>query len=248
MNNAHSFVLQEKAKKLYLAGDYLLAKEAAFEWARLVSFNLNIDAPLNWKFFKRNICHRFFGKIDNKRFSASEKETLISHIMSNLNTDKRISFFPSDKACRSRTFFLNDENLKEILRIIDTENIDVEVFVDFGKKEINCFRRYFSEYEDFAEVGKGSAHLVYENERGKTKTIVIERGRVSFESRCDLELEKATYFFIKNHELHVDSISKKIVSAIGVQYIVVEGYFDIASRDFLSVVDIDLPLDYVFFV
>jgi len=108
------------------------AIKIVYEWASLICDNLHIKNEKNWKFFKRNVVRKYFGcNYINKTF---KKGWGISEILLLLkgheNIDFRISLFPEDIACHSKSIALPKEKANEWRNILENidNSCDVEVF------------------------------------------------------------------------------------------------------------------------
>lgn len=228
-----------------------------YEWTEFICEKLNIKNENNWKFFKRNIIRKYFGEnFVKKRYSKGwDYNEVLGFIQKYPFFDFRVSLFPKNIACRSRSIALhkNQYHLWEnILSNIDN-SCEVEVFQQTSNESSICFRRFstlFGEIIEY-EAGFGQAMYVFEEEQGKhfiLSTMSKNNNQYLYysEKKCPDELRLKLKDLISSYDCYLHGKSKSICTKLGVGWLAVEGYYSNESPSDLVIVDVDLPFDYVF--
>ena len=123
------------------------ARDIAVGWANGVCDNLGLPIQPNWKFFKRELVAKWFGRPQNKKFSSGWDIDLALQYANQFTTRAvRFSLFPRDIACHASSYKLSQQNRdswRSILLSVDN-SIDMEMFPDAATSTSVCFRRYSS--------------------------------------------------------------------------------------------------------
>jgi hypothetical protein len=234
------------------------AQDIAIGWARVICEKWGLQETLVWKIFKRSLAARWFGKVECKRFWPrwSVKE-VIEYAKKFHGQSVRLSLFPEKIACHATSFILPEDRMNQWSKIIGQldNSVAIEIFPESSTKTSVCFRRsstLLSE-EVIYEAGEGQASFVFEQEQGKHSTVVAWKPRAKFkyirktgeEGDCSI-IEEKLRALIKKHEKSLAMKSFCICSALGINYLHIEGYFDPLKKDSIHIVDLDLPFDLVF--
>lgn len=252
---------EERITKAVAGDRWLKAQEIAIEWANGVCDRLGLANTGNWKFFKRNLVARWFGKVEKKRFPPGwSVEVALQYANSFTGRSVRFSLFPKDIACHATSFRLpldKREQWKDI--IAQAENsVAMEMFPESSTDDTICFRRYTTRFggEVFYEAGKGQAMFVFEQERGQHPVVLAKKKDEKYiytrivpagnPNRTVQEIEAKLRNLIKTHDYGLTSKCFGICRILGIGYVLIEGYFDPTRPNNLSIVDLDLPFDFVF--
>ena len=224
--------------------NWLLAQTFVMEWACGIGDWLGLGSVDNWKFFKRSIAAKWFGKVKNRRFS----EQWI-----------RCSSFPPNIACHATSIQLSPDcretwryNISELDR-----SIPIEVFPQACRNDTLCLRRYSTLFGENVvyEMGKGQPMHVFEQQRGKHPIVSAQNGsgvyvytRVACKNQKSLgdRLEMSLAKTIEMRDADLSSKSFSLCRSLGIDYLSIEGCHEFGRPDLLKVVDVDLPFDFVF--
>lgn len=250
------------AQKFASMGNWPEAQNVAMWWGEGICDSLGISVPANWKFLKRSVVAKWFGKPQHKRFNATwNVGEAFSYASSFENRSVRFSLFPKDIACHAVSFQLPKEK-KEIwmtvLNAADT-TIDMEMFPEASTETSICFRRYTTLFRELTtyEAGKGQAMHTFEQERGKHSIVAGSRNGTysTYEystptlnpKESASEIESSLREFISTFDYEISSKSYGVCRKLGLNYLSIEGYYDPVRPGHYIVVDFDLPFD-VFFM
>jgi len=240
----------------------VLAQSLAIEWANGICDDLGISHTPVWKFFKRALVARWFGKPENRKFSPgwSYKDAL-EYANSFRGRSIRFSLFPEDIACHALSFRLPKKQQDEWYDIISqTDNsIAMEMFPEASTDDTICFRRYTTQFGEtiIYEAGTGQAMFVFEQERGEHPVVAATKHdkesfvftqslpNESFYSMAE-EIETKLKHLIQTHDITLSSKCFGLCRKLGIEQISIEGYFDPTDPDKVLIVDLDLPFDFVF--
>lgn len=237
---------------------WLKAQNIAIAWAHQICRKWNLEETEVWKFFKRSVAVRWFGEVECKRFQPGwSSGEVFEYARSFRGRSLRLSLFPKKIACHATSLRLPAGRMDQWERIIAQadNSIAIEVFLESSTSNSICFRRRSTQFgeEIVYEAGKGQAVYVFEQEQGQHPIVVARKSgtefeflRKSFESKEDIEIEKKLKRLIKIHEDDLAIKSFCICSALGINYLSIEGYFDSTERDSIRIVDLDMPFDFVF--
>lgn len=254
---------EERIAEAVKKDQWLKAQEIAVEWADAISNHLGLRKTGNWKFFKRNLVARWFGGVENKRFPPGwSAEEALQYANSFTSRSVRLSLFPRDIACHAISFRLPVNQRKEWKSIIDQadNSIAMEMFPESSTDDTICFRRYTTRFGEGVsyEAGKGQAMFVLEKERGQHPVVSTEKKDKEYvytrivperhHNRTVQEIEAKLRNLIKTHDYGLASKCFGICRVLGIDYVSIEGYFDPTRPHNLSIVDLDLPFDFVFMV
>lgn len=248
----------ENLKKRISIGKYEEAKEIAFNWVKLISNRHEFQYSPIWKYNKRNMVIKWFGKYEYRRFLPGwQLNEIFEYTNKFVNKTMRISLFPKDIACHAISYRLDKDNRKlwrNILSKIDN-TIPIEVFPE-ASPEFMCFRAFKSFSNFYIEASIGQAMYVFEVEQGKHPIIFakLEQGKFKYTKRNvdqlnkekTIEIERRFRIFIENHGKLLNLRSELILLALGVEFTSLEGYYDIKQPKKFLIVDIDLPFDIAF--
>jgi len=237
------------------------AQKIALEWAEGLSEKLGLPKTDVWKFFKRALIAKWFGKPENKRFPPGwSVNKALAYANSLSNSSMRFSIFPKDISCHAKSFLLpldQKHNWKNILAQIDNSN-SIEMFPEASTPNTICFRRYTTMFgeEIIYEAGKGQAMYVFEQESGLHPIVSATRSnncylfnskRLSNSSAgVVLEIENKLNQLIQRYDWELSAKCFGLCRSIGIEWISLEGYFNTDAPSSLLVVDLDLPFDFVF--
>lgn len=255
----HMFNIAQSAAK---AGKWELARNASIYWSDEVCNNVGLSRNTNWKFFKRSLVAKWFGKPENRKFhSGWNVDDALQYANRFQDRAVRFSLFPKDIACHAVSYRLAQDDKKSwhnILLSVDN-SVDMEMFPEASTSTSICFRRYSSFLSDVVEfeAGKGQAMFVFEQERGKHSTVVAIKDKTGnvFEfqtinknpDQSTTEIGQTLKSLILSHEQNISGRCFGICRKLGIDYVSTEGYYDPLFPDRFLIVDIDLPFD-VFFM
>jgi pyruvate,orthophosphate dikinase len=255
----------EKINDAIYNNDDAEGKKIAMQWAKMICLKYGMDLPTVWKFFKRDIISKWFGKREHRRFSPVWKVRDVLEYMQHLPGNSfRISKFPRDIACHAESLALNLDERDLWFNIIEKvdKSVSIEVFPTISEHSM-CFRIFNSWEEFYVEAGIGQAMYVFEEEQGKHPIVMAQfnnesqygdqyvlsekykqNSRKSVVEKIKLMLKD----FIKIHIENIRIRCEFLRYSLGVDYIAIEGYFDPGKPGNISVVDLDLPLDGAFMI
>lgn len=225
------------------------AQLCAFAWAGEVSKRLFMRPNINWKFFKRDICHRWYGKIEFRRFGPGWIIEDVYEYSIQLGLQEiRLSIFPNDIACHSVSFKLNVNCPQSWYVEIPTDAFGnwIEVFPNRATNDI-CFRSYYSRDKYYFEFSEGQAMMAFEEQQGSHPVYRID---------CNMDITAQALIIPGNGDsilkflelassqlavLHLD-----LITTLGFSQISVEGYVTDSFDGGFVIVDIDTPFDIAF--
>ncbi|MCU0285724.1 MAG: PEP-utilizing enzyme, partial [Acidobacteria bacterium] len=116
--NWHRFCLEQINESLKRKR-FQQAREIALKWASAISKQYCIDNPVVWKFFKRDIATRWFGKTEHKNFSPGWNATGVMEYIERFPGNAfRVSIFPNDIACHAVSHYLPEEKRDSFMTIL----------------------------------------------------------------------------------------------------------------------------------
>lgn len=252
---------KERIAEAVAKGQLFEAQEIATEWAGGVCNRLGLPNTNNWKFFKRNLVARWFGEVEKKRFPPGwSVEEALQYANCFAGHSVRFSLFPKDIACHATSFRLPSnqrEKWKSIIAQADN-SIEMEMFPESSTDDTICFRRYTTRFggEVTYEAGKGQAMFVFEQERGQHPVVLAKRKDEEYvytrivpagqHNSTVQEIEDKLRNLVKTHDCGLASKCFGICRVLGIDCVPLEGYFDPTRHNKLSIVDLDLPFDFVF--
>ncbi|MFA5032774.1 MAG: hypothetical protein WC614_07125 [bacterium] len=240
--------------------DHIKAQTIAFQWAEAICEKYGLNIPNVWKFFKRDLVTKWFGKEECKRLSPNWSIKDIQEY-TKLFPDKsfRLSIFPKNIACHATNYHLSLEDKKSwdlILLNID-KSLNAEIFLDRNPDSM-CFRAFNTLGEFYIEAGIGQAMFVFEKEQGKHPMVIatLNNERYFFivtkmqneYKNISYDIKRKLQLFIKLHGDLIKTKCEHLRKTLGLAYICVEGYFDASIPNIISICDIDLPPDIAFFI
>ena len=240
---------------------WLKAQEIAIEWAGGICDRLGLINTGNWKFFKRSLVARWFGQVENKRFPPGwSVEEALQYASRFAGGSVRFSLFPEDIACHATSYRLPVDQREQWECIIaQTDNsVAMEMFPEASTDDTICFRRYTTQFGETVsyEAGKGQAMFVFEQERGQHPVVSATKDGEGYiyarivpedhHNRTVQENEAKLRILIKTHDRGLASKCFGLCRMLGIDYVSIEGYFDPTGPSTLTIVDLDLPFDFVF--
>ncbi len=260
MERNWSIIFINQIKDLQKIGSYVEAQEIARRWGLEVCKKYDISYSHNWKFIKRNIVDRWFGKREYKRFLPGwSMDDIFDYAKKNPGKSFRVSLFPDNIACHAVSYPLPADSFDDWPSTISNidKNITMEIFPEPPQNNV-CFRVYSAVDESNIEIGFGQAMHVFEAEQGIHPIVgatKIDDQYTYFEENYDKmnaarfnELKKHINNMIKKHAETIQSKCYWVRKALGVEYVLIEGYYDPEKPDNILICDIDLPLDIAFIV
>jgi hypothetical protein len=237
------------------------AQLQANAWADEVCNHLGIQNPGVWKYFKRALVVRWFGKLENRRFPPNwSADDALEYARQFTNRSVRFSLFPKDIACHAESFKLPIEDTDSWQSIVESvdKSTDMEMFPEASTKDSICFRRLTTVFgeDTHYEAGIGQAMFVFEQERGQHPIITANKSLSDY--TYDEILPKDTSYTISNfiksklqllikyHESYLSHQSFGLCRMLGIEQSAIEGYFDYNYPEKLIIVDMDLPFDIAF--
>lgn len=246
------------------ADDRIVAQEFAHLWATQVVERLQLDQTSVWKFYKRTLAARWFGKPESKSFLPNwSPEQALQYASQFTDRSIRFSLFPLDIACHAESIRLPlEQRDKWYAILLEADNsTHMEMFPE-QRQEALCFRRFSTLFQDevYYEIGIGQAMYVFEAERGAHPLILASRmerpspfllevrqpTRASGTAPLTIaELTENAQVFVSSSDDLLSYQCFCLCRFLGLDYVSIEGYFDPLSSARV-VVDLDLPLDIVF--
>lgn len=238
----------------------------ARSWGIAAAGNVGINFPPVWKYFKRDLVARWFGKREYRRFTPtwnSEEVLSYGRELSDRVRGLRFSLFPPDIACGSISGVLPrpmlgeqseaDEHWRAILEDLD-HSVPIEVFPLRGSAEL-CFRAVLEGLRLNVEAGVGEAMLVFEQERGD-HTVV--HGQVNplgstlhrpWKPHDHIEARATDGLLLLLEKYGEEMLMRAwhLADSIGVKWLAIEGYFNPDLESKPEVCDLDLPYDLAFY-
>jgi len=242
-------------------GAWSRAREAALEWAAWTCADLRLSKTSNWKVFKRRLIAKWFGAPEKRIFNPPwNAEEIIQYGIAMRPKTVRISSFPQGIACHAHSERLTPQHQDQWSRIICTMDPHslIEAFPESSTPTSICFRRTSGAFgEDTRyEVSNGQAMTAFESEQGKhpVVTAFYQRNSTHPEYMYPLGFPDATVdaitrklvHLIDTHGIAIESKCKMLCYKVGIPWLGIEGYFDPKSDLRLTIVDVDLPFDFVF--
>ncbi|MBN1617908.1 hypothetical protein JW887_01025 [Candidatus Dojkabacteria bacterium] len=241
--------------------NWLGARKLSMEWANGITSAQRLKPCCIWKGFKRNVAAKWFKEPDRKFFMAKWKTAMVlQYAFSFDKRNIRISQFPKDIACHSKSIrlnFINRSNWYSVITHLD-RNIPIEVFPESCTDSSICFRVYYSAFGEniIYEAGLEQAMLVFENEQGQHpfvssmnfnnnfswEHIKGNKGSMSDIVLIEHKLEK----LMDKYRKYIETRCFGLCRSLGIEQIAIEGYYDDNATQELTIVDIDLPFDYVY--
>ncbi|MBA7623354.1 hypothetical protein ES703_30749 [subsurface metagenome] len=242
--------------------DWNGAQRCATEWANGVSAMQKLGPHHVWKQFKRNVLSKWFGEPERKFFAPKwDIASVLKYVCLHDRRNVRVSLFLPNIACHSESICLHPKNKASWHKVIARldRNTAIEVFPESSTHTSVCFRMFRSAFGENVvyEAGRGQAMRVFESEQGKHSIVsarafcnrdYIWERKVSGEDRLAnvVEVEKKLRQLIYSYGWHLETRCFGICRSLGIEQIAVEGYFDAGVSNELTIVDMDLPFDYVF--
>lgn len=238
-------------------------QEIAIEWADGVCDRLGLTKAGNWKFFKRSLAALWFGRVENKRFPPGwSTEGALQYARHFSGHSVRFSLFPRDIACHAKSFRLPADQKDEWEQIIAQadNSMAMEMFPEASTDDTICFRRYTDQFGEtvFYEAGRGQAMFVFEQERGQHSVVSATKDDEGYiytrivpedhHDRTVQEIEAKLKGLIETHDNGLANKCFGLCRMLGINYVLIEGYFDPTRPSNVLVVDLDLPFDAVFMV
>lgn len=241
----------EDVKSAVRRKHYQAARSVAWEWAAGIARSMGNEVPTNWKFFKRDLAGQWFGRNQSRRFRSGWNSTEIVAYAETLRAERggvRFSVFPETIAIHSLSEVLPGEaSTDDWKRRIDRldRSASIEVFAQQHPSKL-CFRTVLTDGVVRVEAGFGQAMYVFEQERGEHIVVAgqlfptIAVGSENTRGR----LTETVGQFVDKYADGVSSTMLAIQTALGVDWVAIEGYY--AADEPLVVCDLDLPLDLAF--
>jgi pyruvate,orthophosphate dikinase len=238
---------------LVRVGGVAEAREIAWKWAQEVSIRYGLTTAANWKFFKRDLAARWFGKNESRRFLPgwlTEEVVAYAEALRGAPNQTRFSVFPSTIACHAVSEVLpRTLSGEEWARRIDKvdRNSAIEVFQEQSSKKL-CFRAVLAEDVVRVEAGIGQAMYVFEQERGRHPVLAEQlypsaHDLSSSSPPLDALRDELKRFVVESGDI-VAGTMLAIEADLGCGWLGIEGYY--AQHQQLVVCDIDLPFDLAF--
>lgn len=248
-----------RLEKCLNEGDRKKTEDIAFEWAQGTCDHLGIEYVGIWKYFKRSLVAKWFGKPPSKRFSPGWSiQAALDYAGQFNDRSVRFSLFPKNIACHALSNTLpmqKKEHWTEILSKVDN-TIAMEMFPETSTNSSICFRRYSTLFSEiiFYEAGKGQAMFTFEQERGMHPVVsaIIKGNDVIYSleefapDEESKEIKRELICFIQNQNSVLSSKCFGLCRSVGIDHVSIEGYFDPSKQNDFMVVDIDLPFDVAF--
>lgn len=239
-------------------GNCSKAQGIALQWAKRICEKYGFNDPTVWKFFKRDLVAKWFGRRECRKFFPGWSiQDVLEYTKVFPEQSFRLSLFPKDIACYATSYRLPKEYRDSWLSIISgiDNSVPVEMFPEPSSDNM-CFRAFNALGEFYIEAGIGQAMFVFEQEQGKHPIVFARRrgGKFSFYNRnmnasCAHEhddIKKKLLRFINLHDNKIQTQCECLRTALGIDYTLIEGYFDIHTPQSVLVCDIDLPQDIAF--
>jgi hypothetical protein len=240
----------------WISGDGTTARQLAMDWAQGVARRSALESADTWKFFKRAVVRRWFGPLESRKFMPPWNcDDVLCYAAAFITQDVRLSVFSTHLACHAPSMRLPKDltALRQVLLGVD-RNEPIEVFPESSSTESICFRRFSYQFgEDVLyEAGFGQAMYTFEAEQGDHLIIRASKasGSYQFETAPDLTMRYQTLArrlgaLLRTHDTALEDRCFCLCRALGIEYVSIEGYFE-QDTDRLTIVDVDLPLDFAF--
>ena len=219
-----------------------LAREIALGWVR----------PY-WKVIKKHLLALLFGREAGVFLEPGWTIEVVDAAIASISTSatRRISVFPSVISCHSLSSPIPADYSRQWTEAFlagQSNDAYLHIFEQADENQL-CFRAVFQATHIEIEAGWGQAMYVFEAERGKhpiaTCTLAWSGeplgGKVAGEARIDSALS----MLCSTQTDWLLSVGLCISSLLGTETFALEGYFDPLTLETPVVVDIDLPLDFV---
>ncbi|MGD1045082.1 MAG: hypothetical protein ABR936_07120 [Bacteroidota bacterium] len=233
----------------------------ALEWAEEISDRLELERTDNWKFFKRNLLSKWFNKPESKRFLPGwEYDEVRLYINSFKGKTLRVSKFPNNIACHSESIILSNDIKNKwhgIISEIDN-SIPIEIFPESSSKKSICFRRYSTAFNEevIYEASLGQATYAFESANGSYPIVSATKSREKYlynnritgkhKNKYFLTIRKKLQKLIDLYDWSLSTKSFGICRSLGMDWIAIEGYYEVDKSNDMIVVDIDIPFDFIF--
>jgi phosphohistidine swiveling domain-containing protein len=225
-------------------------QESAFAWAQDAAAKVGLNAPTNWKLFKRDLIGRYCGTPPSRRFTAPWRpQDVLDYAAELTGGVVRCSAFPRTIACHSVSVILDEGRQDQWPDIVGTLDhaADLEVFIEQPREQI-CWRLVRNHSIRLLEVGRGQAMYVFEEQRGDHPTVVArwsaDGGDVTFSGDNTQLISEATAF-LRSHGAELQASLDRLAEDVDVDVFAVEGYYGEGSGEYV-VCDMDLPVDRAF--
>lgn len=229
----------------------------AIDWASSVASSLELPEPLNWKFFKRDLATRWFGRLERKRFEPPwDAEAVLGYALEHAGKQTmRYSLFPREIASHAVSEILpNDAPPEEWLSILQSldMNVALEMFPQQPTDRL-CLRAVLQLDRITLEAGIGQAMYVFEEERGDHHTVCLSTDRQGKSQSHDRRLRgredavaRSLERVLSVHGPYLAARMLDMCEEIGVDWLAVEAYSDASIPSVPVVCDLDLPHDIAF--
>jgi len=251
--------IEDAAKK----NNWQYAQQIAIEWARGVCLQIGLPVEDNWKFFKRSLVAKWFGKVERKRFPSGWSITeALEYAYSLGDRPIRFSFFPPNIACHSKSYQLPDDQKMQWERFLSQfdRTIPMEMFPLACGLNALSFRRYTTQFgEDVIyEFGRGQPFLMFEQEQGRhlivSATKNMQGGFVFrfyvpkkiIQENLSMKIEEDANRIIQVHDHDLSSRCFCLCHSVGIETVAIEGCMSPTKPEIPVIVDLDLPFDVVF--
>lgn len=228
------------------------AREIALSWIRPYCADSFRD-EMNWKVIKKRLLATLFGRETGVFLEPGWTIEAVDAEIASISTSatRRISVFPSVISCHSLSSPIPADYSRqwaEAFLADQSNDTHLHIFEQADENQL-CFRAVFQATHIEIEAGWGQAMYVFEAERGKhpiaTCTLAWSGeplgGKVAGEARIDSALS----MLYSTQADWLLSVGLCISSLLGTETFALEGYFDPSTLEIPVVVDIDLPLDFV---
>jgi len=217
-------------------------------WAKEIALDQCFEWTGVWKFFKRDLVDRWFGKREAKRFMPRWRvQDLLEYALRISMWSKtriRYSVFRPEIACRSQSALLPNPSTEaewcSVLERLDA-GLPVEIFPQQPIDRI-AFRAVLRSMTMFVEGAAGQAIDVFWKSPVQLASFTFNGWDRSFD--CSVHNEWFVLLF-KSHIIQFYSRVQSLRDYLGADWVSLEGYAGPSAFDPLFVADIDLPLDSV---
>ncbi len=242
------------------AKEWPRARALALEWAHGLGHDLKLRRFTVWKEFKRALAARWFGAPEHRVFVPQwSPEAVLTYLAQFKDRHVRVSVFSAGIACHAPSQRLPAQRdlWPGTMAQLDRDTL-IEAFPESSSAQSLCFRRYCTAFgeEVVYEAGRGQAMPVFESEQGRHSTAFARRlGTTDFTTGATVVPDYAVSAALLGQELaqlitqHDATLQLKcgaICRRTGIEWTSLEGYYDPLSNARVTIVDMDLPFDYVF--
>ena len=254
---------RERIAQAMSEGQLLEAQAIAVEWADIISSWFGLKRTGVWKFFKRALVARWFGRVESKRFPPGwSVGDALQYAYKFKERSVRFSLFPEDIACHAVSYHLPASQISRWADIIAQadNSVAMEMFPEASTDDSICFRRYTTLFGEvtFYEAGTGQAMYVFEQERGQHPVVLAEKQNHRYaytpivpdgcDSNTVFDIEAKLRSLVQTHDMELDYKCRGLCRSLGIDYVSIEGYYDPTRPRQVIVVDLDLPFDFVFMI